>query len=51
MQRLNEESLETLIVAQMRDGGWTEGAPGDYVASYALDLEHFAAFIASTQPA
>lgn len=51
MQRLNEESLETLIVAQMRDGGWTEGAPSDYVASYALDLEHFAAFIVSTQPA
>lgn len=50
MQRLNEESLETLIVAQMSEGGWTEGAPGDYVASYALDLGHFGAFIASTQP-
>lgn len=51
MQRLNEESLETLIVDQMVEGGWTEGAPGDYVASYALDLGQFAAFIESTQPA
>ncbi|WP_343318267.1 type I restriction endonuclease [Arthrobacter sp. TMP15] len=50
MQRLNEESLEKLIVTQMSEGGWTEGAPGDYVASYALDLGHFAAFIESTQP-
>ncbi|WP_430592509.1 type I restriction endonuclease subunit R [Humidisolicoccus flavus] len=51
MQRLNEESLETLIVTQMSEGGWTAGVPGDYVASYAIDLEHFAAFIESTQPA
>lgn len=50
MQRLNEESLETLIVAQMSEGGWMEGSPGDYVASYALALGHFAAFIESTQP-
>lgn len=50
MQRLNEESLESLIVTQMSEGGWTEGAPGDYVASYAIDLEHFVAFIESTQP-
>lgn len=50
MQRLNEESLETLIVTQMSEGGWTAGEPGDYVASYAIDLEHFAAFIESTQP-
>lgn len=50
MQRLNEESLETLIVTQMSEGGWTAGTPGDYVASYAIDLEHFAAFIESTQP-
>ncbi|MGP5128254.1 type I restriction endonuclease subunit R [Brachybacterium tyrofermentans] len=50
MQRLNEESLESLIVTQMSEGGWTAGAPGDYVASYAIDLEHFAAFIDSTQP-
>lgn len=50
MQRLNEESLESLIVTQMSDGGWNEGLPGDYVASYAIDLEHFAAFIESTQP-
>lgn len=50
MQRLNEESLETLIVTQMSEDGWTAGAPGDYDASYAIDLEHFAAFIESTQP-
>ncbi|MGF3054018.1 type I restriction endonuclease subunit R [Microbacterium sp. YY-03] len=50
MQRLNEESLETLIVTQMSEGGWTVGAPGDYVASYAIDLANFAAFIESTQP-
>ncbi|WP_312099793.1 type I restriction endonuclease subunit R [Corynebacterium dentalis] len=50
MQRLNEESLEALIVAQMTEDGWTEGAPGDYVASYALDIGHFAAFIETTQP-
>jgi type I restriction enzyme R subunit len=50
MQRLNEESLETLIVTQMSEGGWTVGAPGDYIASYAIDLEHFVAFIESTQP-
>ncbi|GAA1224397.1 type I restriction endonuclease subunit R [Microbacterium maritypicum] len=50
MQRLNEESLETLIVAQMTEGSWAEGSPGDYVASYALDLGHFTAFIESTQP-
>lgn len=50
MQQLNEESLETLIVTQMSEGGWTAGTPGDYVASYAIDLEHFAAFVESTQP-
>lgn len=50
VRRLNEESLETLIVAQMRDGGWIEGASGDYVASYALDLGHFVGFIEKTQP-
>lgn len=50
MRRLNEESLETLIVTQMSEGGWAAGATGDYVASYAIDLEHFAAFIESTQP-
>lgn len=50
MQRLNEESLETLIINQMSEGGWTVGEPGDYVASYAIDLENFASFIESTQP-
>lgn len=51
MQRLNEESLETLIVTQMSGGGWTEGTPSDYLASYAIDLVHFTMFIESTQPA
>lgn len=50
MRRLNEESLEALIVTQMSQTGWSEGAPADYIASYALDLGHFAAFIESTQP-
>ncbi|TDX75429.1 type I restriction enzyme R subunit [Rathayibacter sp. PhB151] len=49
MQRLNEDSLESLIVTQMSEGGWTEGAPGGYVASYAIDLGCFTAFIESTQ--
>lgn len=50
MQRLNEESLEALIVTQTSEGGWTAGTPADYIASYAVDLEHFTAFIESTQP-
>ncbi|MFD3461005.1 type I restriction endonuclease subunit R [Nocardia fluminea] len=50
MKRLNEESLEALIVDQMREEGWIEGAAEDYVASYALDIGHFAAFIKATQP-
>ena len=50
MQRLDEDSLEALIVAQMREGGWTEGLPSDYLASYAIDLTQFAAFIEQTQP-
>lgn len=50
MQRLNEESLEALMVAQMCEGGWVEGLPSDYVASYAIDLTQFAAFIDQTQP-
>lgn len=50
MWRLNEESLEALIVDQMVDGGWAEGAPADYVASYALDLGQFSEFIKATQP-
>ena len=28
--RLNEDSLETLIVRQMVDGGWAQGATSDY---------------------
>ena len=50
MQRLNEASLEELIVTQMVDGGWVEGDAGAYEPSYALDLGHLAAFIAATQP-
>jgi type I restriction enzyme R subunit len=50
MRRLNEASLEALIVDQMVDGGWAEGAPADYVASYALDLGQFTEFIEATQP-
>ena len=38
MQRLNEASLEELIVAQMVEGGWTEGAAADFDAAYALYL-------------
>jgi type I restriction enzyme R subunit len=49
MRRLNEESLEGLIVDQMVDGGWAEGTPADYVASYALDLDQFTKFIEATQ--
>lgn len=50
MRRLNEESLEGLIVDQIVDGGWAEGAPADYVASYALDLGQFTEFVEATQP-
>lgn len=50
MKRLNEERLEALIVDQMSDGGWIEGAAEDYFASYAIDLGQFAAFIEATQP-
>ncbi|BCN54848.1 type I restriction endonuclease subunit R [Prescottella equi] len=50
MQRLNEEGLEALIVGQMAEGGWTEGKPGDFNASYALDIGELAAFVAATQP-
>ena len=50
MRRLNEESLEALIVDQMVDGGWAAGVPADYIASYALDLGQFTKFIKSTRP-
>ena len=50
MRRLNEESLEALIVGQMVDDGWAEGKPADYVASYSLDLGQFTEFIEATQP-
>ena len=50
MHRLNESSLEELIVDQMVEGGWTEGAPADFDAAYALDLGHLTTFIEETQP-
>lgn len=50
MQRINEESLEKLIVSQMVDGGWVEGDPAQFNASYALDLSVLSAFIDATQP-
>lgn len=50
MARLNEESFEQLIVTQMVDDGWQEGDPAHFIASYALDLGEFAAFIDTTQP-
>ncbi len=50
MQRLNEASLEALIVDQMVEGGWVEGSAAAYDSSYALDLGHLAEFIEATQP-
>ena len=50
MRRLNEASLEELIVDQMVEGGWVEGAASAYDSSYALDLTHLSEFIAATQP-
>jgi type I restriction enzyme R subunit len=50
MRRLNEESLEALIVSQMVEGGWVEGRADAYESSYALDLGHLAGFIEATQP-
>lgn len=50
VQRLNEGSLEALIVDQMIDEGWREGKPGNFNASYALDLGELAAFVEKTQP-
>jgi type I restriction enzyme R subunit len=48
--RLNEESLETLIVRQMVDGGWVQGAATDYEPAYAIDLPQLTAFLEATQP-
>ncbi len=48
--RLNEESLETLIVRQMVGGDWKQGAASDYEAAYAIDLPQLTAFIEATQP-
>ena len=48
--RLNEESLETLIVRQMVAGGWEQGVATAYEAAYAVDLPQLTAFIEATQP-
>jgi type I restriction enzyme, R subunit len=48
--QLNEESLETLVVRQMVDGGWVRGVPTDYEPAYALDIPQLVAFIEATQP-
>lgn len=48
--RLNEESLETLIVRQMVEGGWEQGSAGEYEPAYAIDLPQLTAFIERTQP-
>lgn len=50
MQRLNEASLEELIVGQMVAVGWIEGHAEAYDSSYALELGHLADFIEATQP-
>ena len=49
--RLNEESLETLIVRQMVEGGWEQGSAGEYDPAYAVELNQLTAFIEATQPA
>ncbi len=48
--RLNEESLETLVVRQLVDAGWIQGAATDYEPAYALDLPQLTAFIETTRP-
>jgi len=48
--RLNEESLETLIVRQMADGGWIQSVPTDYQTAYALAFQQLTAFIEATRP-
>ncbi|GAA2125058.1 type I restriction endonuclease subunit R [Nocardioides bigeumensis] len=48
--RLNEESLETLVVRQMVENGWEERAVTDFEPAYAIDLPQLAAFIEATQP-
>ena len=48
--RLDEASLEALIVTQMVEGGWVEGRALDFDPAYALDLEHLTMFVEVTQP-
>jgi type I restriction enzyme R subunit len=48
--RLDEESLEALIVRQMVDGGWSQSTASDYDPAYAIDLPQLVGFLESTQP-
>ncbi len=48
--RLNEESLEALVIRQMVEGGWEQGAASDFEPAYAIDLPRLTAFIEATQP-
>lgn len=48
--RLNEESLEALMVKQMVEVGWQEGVSTNYEPAYALDLPQLVSFIEATQP-
>lgn len=47
--RLNEESLETLVVHQMVEGRWKQGAATDFEPAYAIDVLQLTAFIEATQ--
>lgn len=46
----SESGLETLIVRDLAERGWIEGAPADYDREFAVDLEQLATFLESTQP-
>lgn len=48
--RLNEESLEALMVKQMVEVGWHKGLSTNYEPAYALDLPQLVSFIEATQP-
>jgi type I restriction enzyme, R subunit len=46
----SEKGLESLIVADMLATDWLAGDPKQYDREYCVDLEHFRAFVAATQP-
>jgi len=46
----SEKGLESLIVADMLAMGWLAGDPKQYDRDYCVDVEHFHAFVAATQP-